>query len=478
MIPDRPILAGTYPDPSVCRVGDDFYLVTSTFEYFPGIPVFHSTDLESWTQVGHVVDRLDQLDLSTVASSGGLYAPTIRHHAGTFYLTCTLVGGDGPTGNFVMTATDAAGPWSAAIWIEGEGFDPSLFFDDDRAWFVGTRLRAEPEWHDQAEVWLREFDPVAMALVGEESVLWTGAVRGAVWAEGPHIYRRGGWYYLLASEGGTEEHHAVSVARSRSIDGPYEGSRANPVFTHRTLGAGHPITGVGHPDLVEGPNGLWWAFLLASRPVVQNHALLGRETFAVAVDWDDDWPVFAPGVGQLAVTEGLRRLEGHATIDNPWTQVRTARHAGSADGNTVTVHPGPRLSEVGTPAFLGIRQRDQAFRFGATVPDRMGISLRQSEAAHILFSSAGLVAVRQGVATTEAEVGAATRLEMRGDGPDYSFFADDRLIATLDGRFLSPQSSYAAGTPGFVGVWVGVFSTSDEDVTATAVRYEPGRTPP
>ena len=388
MIPERPILAGTYPDPSICRVGDDFFLVTSTFEYFPGIPVFRSTDLENWTQLGHVVDRHDQLDLSSVPSSGGLYAPTIRHHDGRFFLTCTLVGGSGRTGNFVMTATDAAGPWSDPYWLEGDGFDPSLFFDDDRAWFVGTRLRAHPEWHDQAEVWLREFDPVAMALVGEEHVLWTGAVRGAVWAEGPHIYRRGDWYYLLASEGGTEEHHAVSVARSRSVTGPYEGSRANPVFTHRTLGPGHPVTGVGHPDLVEGPDGGWWAFLLASRPVGAGHAILGRETFAVAVDWDDGWPVFAPGVGQLARVEGLRRLDGSVTIDEPWTQVRSGRAAGITKGDTVTIHPGPGLSEVATPAFLGVRQRDHAFRFSAIVPALAGIALRQSESAHVRFSSA------------------------------------------------------------------------------------------
>ena len=471
MIPERPILPGCYPDPSVCRVGDDYYLVTSTFEYFPGLPVFHSTDLESWTQVGHAVDRLDQLDLSTVASSGGLYAPTIRHHAGTFYLTCTLVGGDGPTGNFVMTATDAAGPWSGPTWLEGDGFDPSLFFDDDRAWFVGTRPCAKPEWHDQAEVWLREFDPEALALVGEETALWTGAVRGAVWAEGPHLYRVGDWYYLLASEGGTEEHHAVSVARSRSVEGPYEGSRSNPVFTHRALGFGHPITGVGHPDLVDGPDGRWWAFLLASRPLGDYRALLGRETFAVAVDWEDDWPVFAPGVGQLAEVDGLRRLAGTVTISDPWTQVRTGRSAGFTEADTVTVRPGPGLGDGGTPAFLGRRQQHHRFTFGADLPEGAGIALRQSEAAHVLFSSAGLVTVRDAASVRVADVGPATRLEVRADGLDYAFFADDRHIATVDCSFLSTRSAYAAGAPSFLGVWIGIFSESAEDITATTVRY-------
>jgi xylan 1,4-beta-xylosidase len=471
LAPESPLLSGTYPDPSVVRVGDDFYLVTSTFEYFPALPIFHSTDLEHWTQLGHAVDRLDQVDLGDVASSGGLYAPTIRWHDGTFYVVCTVVGGSGPTGHFLLTATDAAGPWSDPIWIEGEGFDPSLTFDEGRAWLVATRLAPEPQWHDQAEVWMRELDLATHTLVGPEHVLWHGAVENAVWAEGPHLYRVGDWYYLLASEGGTEEHHAISVARSRAITGPYVGNRANPVFSHRALGIGHPITGVGHPDLVEGRDGLWWAVMLGSRPVGGYHALLGRETFACPVDWEHGWPVFARGVGQLAVVEGMRRLASTVEAPDPWTQVRTRRLAGRVDGDAVTLHPGPGLEAVDTPAFLGVRQRDHRFEFAATVPAGMGIALRQSETAHLLFSASGVVRVAAGRAEQIAEVGNATRLRVVGDGNDYTLYADDRLVTTVDGRFLSTQTAYALGGPSFVGVWVGLFSTAESDATATAVTY-------
>ena len=187
-----------------------------------------------------VVDRADQLDYEGIASSGGLYAPTLRHHDGVFWLICTLVDQQDATrgGNFLMTATDAAGPWSDPVWLDAAGIDPSIFFDDDgRVWVQGTRLAADPQWHDQTEVWIRELDPAVLKLVGPEHVVWTGAVTGAVWAEGPHLYKVEGRYYLLAAEGGTEMNHAVSVARSDSVTGPYEGNRKNPIFTHRTLGA-------------------------------------------------------------------------------------------------------------------------------------------------------------------------------------------------------------------------------------------------
>src|SRR5690349_14590841 len=181
----NPILPGCYPDPSVCRVGDTYWLVTSTFEYFPGLPVFRSTDLVTWEQVGHVIDRADQLDYQGVRYSQGLFAPTIRHHDGVFWVVCTMVGSpEGvPGGNFVVTATDPAGPWSDPVWLDEDGIDPSLFFDDDgRVWVHGTRPAREPEWDAQTEVWLRELDRQTMRLTGPEHVLWKGAVLGAVWA--------------------------------------------------------------------------------------------------------------------------------------------------------------------------------------------------------------------------------------------------------------------------------------------------------
>ena len=489
LLPDNPILAGCYPDPSICRVGDDYYLVTSTFEYFPGLPIFHSTDLTTWTQLGHALDRADQLDLSTVPSSGGLFAPTIRHHAGTWYLVCTVVGGEGAQGNFVLTARDPAGPWSDPIWIDdARGIDPSLLFDDGRVWLCGTRLSGTPLWHDQTEVWLRELDPRTLAPIGDEHVLWHGALIGAVWAEGPHLYRRGDWFYLLASEGGTEFNHALSVARSREITGPYEGFAANPVLTHRNLGQHHPIVAVGHADLVETPRGEWFAVLLASRPYGGYFANLGRETFAVAVEWQDDWPVFAPGVGQV-VAAASPPEDPRMPPRLHWTQLRTADPTFAAvdvDRAMVTLRASPRgLDTVGTPSFLGVRQRHRDFGFGASVlPDAHGttsaaIAVRQSEATFAEMSVRnGIVSARMTEGGRQTELGSieagtgTVRLEVTAAGQDYEFLAeiDGRRVrvAAFDGRFLSSQS---AG--GFLGVWVGLLAVgpSASSVEFSRVAY-------
>ncbi|MBM7479145.1 glycoside hydrolase family 43 protein [Oerskovia jenensis] len=449
----NPVLPGTHPDPSVCRVPgvtradgtvapDDYYLVTSTFEYFPGLPVFHSHDLVAWTQVGHAIHRTDQVDLSSVPSSGGLYAATIRHHDGTFYVVTTLVHTPGQGGHLLVTATDPAGPWSDPVWLEGEGIDPSLFVDDStgRVWLTATRLADPGEWEGQTEVWLRELDLAAGALVGPEHVLWRGALHGAVWAEGPHLYRVGDHYYLLASEGGTEHRHAVSVARADAVTGPYTGNPANPVLTHRHLGRDFPVVGVGHADLVETAAGEWWMVLLGSRPYGGYFPNLGRETFLAPVVWEDGWPVVAPGVGHVAGRfprpDVGARLPGagspalsrpsaevgrlaeagasgevgqpsvvgavvvHETFDGPgegldlaWNQVRTGERFWSLTERPwhlrLPLLPAT-LSDVATPAFLGRRQQHTDMDLTVRVdvdpagPDEWaGLAVRQSEDAWI-----------------------------------------------------------------------------------------------
>jgi alpha-N-arabinofuranosidase len=398
----NPILPGCHPDPSVCRVGDDYYLVTSTFEYFPGLPVFHSTDLAHWECIGHVVTRPDQLDYAGIASSGGLYAPAIRHHDGRFYVVCTLVDQADTSrgGNFCMTAADPAGPWSDPVWLDADGIDPSLFFDDDgRAWLHGTRLARQPAWHDQTEVWVREFDLATMSLVGPEHVIWNGALLGAVWAEGPHLYKVDGTYYLLAAEGGTEFHHAVSVARSESVTGPYEGNRANPVLTHRHLGRSVDVVGTGHADLVQAVDGSWWAVLLAMRPIGGYHYPLGRETFLVPVVWEDGWPVFAPGVGRVpaevdvpfAQTAPSRDSGGLVTpSDRRWTSLRGPASAFAepdGDGWRLRLQPAS-LSEPGTPSFLGIRQQHRDLD--------LHLTLRAVNHGDRYFGSPGVGAVNHG----------------------------------------------------------------------------------
>ncbi len=279
----NPIVPGFAPDPSIVRVEDDFYLINSSFEYFPGIPIYHSQDLVSWELIGYALNDPRQIDLAHIKSSDGIHASTIRYHDGRFYIITTN-NVDGNMVNFIVTAADPRGPWSAPQVLEGApGIDPSLFFDDDgRAWYVGNRIPPDPEFPGQAEIWLQQVDIDAMALIGERHYLWRGCC-GGVWAEGPHIYKKDGYYYLLISEGGTAHEHALAVAISKEITGPYRNNPRNPVLTHRQLSYNHPITGVGHADLVELEDGRWYAVALGWRLVDGMHGILGRETFLLPV---------------------------------------------------------------------------------------------------------------------------------------------------------------------------------------------------
>jgi len=313
----NPILSGFYPDPSICRVEDDFYLVTSTFAYFPGIPVFHSRDLCHWKQIGSAIHRPGQLCFDGHGISRGLFAPTIRHNRGFFYILCTLIDSGG---NFIITAENPAGPWSDPVWLSGaEGIDPSIFFDDDgKAWYTGTRPAPEGEaYPGNYEIYIQQIDLSLLAakknpLIGESAGIWRGALRGCIWPEGPHIYKINGWYYLLHAEGGTGLDHAVCVARAKNISGPWEGKPSNPVVTHRHLGKTADIINTGHADLVDDTAGNWWMVLLASRP---SHGVcpLGRETFMVPVIWEDQWPRVASKTGLIEEAFPLPDLPAYST---------------------------------------------------------------------------------------------------------------------------------------------------------------------
>jgi alpha-N-arabinofuranosidase len=295
----NPILAGFYPDPSICRVGDDFYLINSTFAYFPGIPIFHSDDLVNWRQLGHVIHRPEQLRYDRLRVSEGIFAPAITHHAGVYYVICTMVGGEG---NFVVTATNPAGPWSDATQLRFEGIDPSLFFDDDgRAWVVNNGApEGKPLYEGHRAIWLQEFDPVTKKMIGPRNVLVNGGVdisTKPIWIEGPHLFKRDGWYYLCCAEGGTGPDHSQVILRSHNVAGPYEPWDKNPILTQRTLDPSAPgaVTCTGHADLTIGPNGNWWAVFLGVRPYEGRYSPMGRETFLLPVSWtEDDWPLILP----------------------------------------------------------------------------------------------------------------------------------------------------------------------------------------
>ena len=259
----NPILSGFYPDPSICRVGDTYYIVNSTFAYFPGVPVFASKDLCHFRQIGNILDRPSQLPLGNDGMSRGIFAPTIRYYDGVYYMITTNVSFGG---NFIVTATDPAGPWSEPHYLKGaEGIDPSIFFDEDgKCYYIGTRpnpdgVRYNGDWY----IYIQELDIKNFCLVGDYKLAWKGALRDAEWPEGPHLYKKDGWYYLLIAEGGTEHFHAVTIARSREIYGPYEGNPGNPIMTHRHLGEQYPICNTGHADFVELAEGSGYGVMLA-----------------------------------------------------------------------------------------------------------------------------------------------------------------------------------------------------------------------
>jgi len=287
----NPILPGFNPDPSILRVGDDYYIATSTFEWYPGVQIHHSTDLANWQLVTRPLTRASQLDMRGDPDSCGVWAPCLSHDGEKFWLVYTDVkrkdGSFKDAHNYIVTAPSIEGPWSDPIYVNSSGFDPSLFHDDDgRKWFVNMLWdhRARPLRF--AGIALQEFDPVAGKLVGERKNIYQGTDLKLV--EGPHLYKRNGWYYLLTAEGGTAYDHAVTFARSRSIDGPYETHPIKHILTSKDAPLA-PLQRAGHGDLVETPDGRTFLVHLTGRPITQERrCVLGRETAIQECEWDED----------------------------------------------------------------------------------------------------------------------------------------------------------------------------------------------
>jgi alpha-N-arabinofuranosidase len=315
----NPILAGGYPDPSICKVGDTFYLVNSSFEYFPGLPIHKSTDLINWELIGHGLHRESQasstVNLVDVQSNGGIHAPTIRYNKGVYYIISTNVYYDAEKKkadmvNFIITANNPAGPWSDPIHIEGApGIDPDLFFDDNgRVWYVGNQAPENPSFDGEGEIWLQELDLNEYSLIGERHLLWRGAC-GGVWAEGPHMYKKDGKYYLIIAEGGTSFNHAVMVAMSENIEGPYISNPRNPILTSRHLSYDNWVNSTGHGDIVELDDGRYYMVILGIRNEINRGSNMGRETFIAPLSWErepfewkenkDLWPVVSPISGKV-----------------------------------------------------------------------------------------------------------------------------------------------------------------------------------
>ncbi|MFI6703422.1 glycoside hydrolase family 43 protein [Streptomyces sp. NPDC050509] len=295
----NPVLPGFHPDPSIVRVGETYYLATSTFEWFPAVPVHRSTDLVHWEPAGHLLDSRDTVDLRGVANSAGVWAPSLSFHDGRFWLVHSLVRTVGSpykdVDNYLVTADSIEGPWSEPVFLNSSGFDPSLFHDEDgRHWLVNLRWDHRPDRPSFAGIVLQEYDPGARALAGEPVLL----LRHDELVEGPNLYRRDGWYYLMLAEGGTGWNHGILMARSRTLTGPYELDPAGSLLTTRDA-PDAPLLKAGHGELVSTPDGEWYLAHLASRPVATPEGprcILGRETCIQRVEWTGDgWLRLAHG---------------------------------------------------------------------------------------------------------------------------------------------------------------------------------------
>lgn len=330
----NPILPGFHPDPSICRVGGDYYIVNSTFEWFPGVPIHHSKDLENWELIGHILTRQSQLDLRGVPDSGGVWAPSLSHADGKFWLIHTNLRNTALGRPFkdikiyLTTADDILGPWTDPVELDSIGFDPSLFHDDDgRKWLVNMVWDFRKGRYRFAGIVIQEFDPVSSKLVGPRTKILE---KENILTEGPNLYQHDGWYYLMLAEGGTGWNHGISMARSRSLTGPYELDPQPSVMTTRD-DYGHPLQKAGHGELVQTPDGGWILVHLASRPVgFDRRCMLGRETCLQNVEWSEEgWLRLARGGHHPAVDlsdrNDLSDQTDHfdeGTLDPSWSSLR------------------------------------------------------------------------------------------------------------------------------------------------------------
>ncbi|MER5835793.1 glycoside hydrolase family 43 protein [Streptomyces sp. NPDC002130] len=488
----NPVIPGLHPDPSVCRVGDDYYLVCSSFEYFPGIPVFHSRDLVHWTQIGNALDRPSQLRLTTdTASSGGIYAPTLRHHDGRFWLIVTNVAKG--EGNLLFSATDPAGPWSEPVRLSGiGGIDPDLAWDED-----GTC------WCTTAGVSQVRIDPSTGETLGEPQPLWSGGV-DAMAPEAPHLYRIGAYWYLLIAEGGTERGHAVSIARGTSPSGPFEPCPHNPFLTHR--GTNRPVQNTGHADLVQAPDGSWWMVLLAVRPRggTPGWHVLGRETFLAPVEWVDGWPVVGEVPSELPApawplvpvpAEPVRDDFDLSELRPQWISVRDrlVEHCTTKErAGWLTLRARGASLDERDVVFVGRRQQHLTCQARTRVDaseGRGGLAVRLDEEHHYEIEASGgevrmlarVGPLRTVVASRSVPAGpvvlglrvSPTSPRDARTGPDTLTFGVGEPDGTftelgvLDGRYLSTE---VAG--GFTGRVIGLYAAAGT-VHFDWLDYEP-----
>jgi xylan 1,4-beta-xylosidase len=485
----NPVIPGFHPDPSICKVGEDFYLVTSSFEYFPGVPIFHSKNLVNWKQIGHCLTSESQLSLHQAKSSLGIFAPTIRYYNGRFYMITTNMTSKK---NFFVWTENPEGPWSEPIFLDWPGIDPSLLFDEDgKVYLTGTQdiFCGEPMGIYQAEI-----DMETGKLLSERRLIWEGT--GGAHPEGPHLYKINGTYYLVIAEGGTEYGHMVTMARSQQPFGPFESHPNNPVLTHRSSAS--PIQATGHADFIQYTDGSWWTVFLGIRPAPVHfsgkHHHLGRETFLAPVEWKEDgWPSISTPVDlemdgkSLKIEERKEWLEkddfDHETLDFSWSFLRNPKK----ESWSLSERPGYLtlygssicLDDVDSPSFIGRRQQhfdcniSTLLEFSPTEEgEEAGLTVFMNDRFHYEIA----MGIRDGVKKVfvRRRVGSLWKVEIeheyeqdsinlsvQADAKNYTFSyqSPGRDSITMGTGECSLLSTEVAG--GFTGVFFGLYATGN-----------------
>lgn len=510
-----PILQGCYPDPAITRKGDDYYLVSSSFAFFPGVPIFHSKDLVNWKQIGHVLDRTSQLKVHDTGMSGGVYAPDIKYNPynDTFYMITTQFAGG--FGNIVVKTKDPAKGWSDPYKLNFNGIDPSLFFDDNGKAYVAHNDAPDKDkelynGHRVIKVWEYDLEK-DQVISGTDKIVVDGGVditQKPIWIEAPHIYKKNGRYYLMCAEGGTGGWHSEVIFVSEHPQGPYKPAGNNPILSQRYLGKDrrNKVDWAGHADLVEGPGGKYYGVFLAIRPNGKDQVNTGRETFILPVDWTGEFPVFEGGLvplsPKLKMPEGVKNETGRngffpngnftfndnlnaQVLDYRWISTRGPREdfiTTTSKGTFIKPYQ-TSIKEVKPVSTLFHRQQHNNFSATVTmnyVPasgkDLAGMVCYQKETFNYVF---GITKKDSGyyillertengkstlVAAEKIEIAEPVQLQIIAQGSDYRFnYSTDKksfknLGGTVSGDILSTN---VAG--GFTGNLIGLYATHAND---------------
>ena len=511
----NPILQGCYPDPSITRKGDDYYLVTSTFAMFPGVPIFHSKDLVNWTQIGHVLDRKSQLKVQDTGISAGIYAPSIKYNANneTFYMITTQFAGD--INNMVVKTKDPFQGWSEVYKLKFNGIDPSLFFDDNgKAYVVHNdapdRGKELYNGHRVIKIW--EYDVENdQVIAGTDKIIVDGGVdisRKPIWIEAPHIYKKNGIYYLMCAEGGTGDWHSEVIFTSENPMGPYVPAPNNPILSQRYLNSNraNKVDWAGHADLVEGTDGKHYGVFLAIRPNEKGLVNTGRETFILPVDWSGKYPVFENGLvpmePKLKMPKGVENKTGTEgffpngnftftdnftapKLDYRWIGMRGPREDFiTTSKNGLSIKPfAVSIKAVAPVSALFQRQQHQHFTATTTMKftpksenELAGLTCYQSERFNYVFGITKkdkdfyilLEKTEKGqskiIASAKIDVKMPVQLQVTAKGDEYKFnYSVDGVNFTNLGGIVSGDilSTNVAG--GFTGSLIGLYATSAND---------------